>query len=359
MSATIIKADKDEAVFLIEIDAATMEKALMEEYNKAKAAGDKDKAADKKAAPTPAYLSNKALLAQYPELDKIASQALEKLMPSYYTSAIRELGLRPATFPKMMPRPGELGKPCVVEIRVVLEPEIELKKYEGLEATYTPVIVTEEDMAQQMAGLRKQHGAENDDAKLLEKLPFDSVEALTTEIRNSLISMAKDKTDFYRKEAVAKALIEANPFTLSEEIIEQHVMMEINQISQQMGPQFMQNYLKTSGRTLDDLKKEVRPQAELKVKKNLILSAIAEKISDEVTEDDIKEAILKQPGSVMELGMDYETRRKNIEAMPGALDQIKHSIRLEKAMDYVVSKAVLSENKPVSITDELPEYMKQ
>ncbi|NLI91334.1 MAG: hypothetical protein GX434_03775 [Peptococcaceae bacterium] len=350
MPATLLKNNKDEAVFLIHIDAKTFEKALIEEYNKDTVAEDQKSAS--------AFLSNEAMLKQYPELQKITNKALEKLMPSYYVNALKELGLQPMTFPKIMPKTVVPGQPCVLEVRVALEPELELKQFEGLEASFTPVIVTEEDIAQQMKGLRKQHGAENDDAKLLEKLHVESIDALQEEVRRSLGIMAKDKTDFNRTEAVMKQLLEANTISLAEEIIQQQIMIEINQISRQMGPQVMQNYLKSSGRNMDDLKKEVRPQAERTVKKNLLLTAVAEKVSPEVTEEDIKSAITKRPGSIMDFIADYETQRKHIDEMPGALDQIKHSIRLEKAADYIVGKAVLYENKPTNIMNELPEYMK-
>jgi FKBP-type peptidyl-prolyl cis-trans isomerase (trigger factor) len=349
MSAKLIRADQGEAIFLLEIDAETFERALLDEYNK--------DATEEYKKSAPAILSPEALLREYPWLEKITSMALEKLMPSYYMSAIKELGFQPMTFPKITPKSMAPGQPCVFEVRVTLEPKLELKQFEGLEATYTPVIVTEDDIARQLAALRKQHGAEND-SKLLKKLHSNSIEALTEDIRSSLTNMAKEKTDFNRKKAVVKQLLAINPISLAEEIIEQQVMIEINQIRKQMGPQVMQNYMKSSGRSMDDLKKEVRPEAETKVKKNLLLSAIADKISPEVTEEDIKEAISKQPDSFMDFTADYEIRRKRIDALPGALDKIGFLIRLEKTTDYIVAKAIIHENKPTNITDSLPEYMK-
>lgn len=350
MSATLLKSNKEEATFLIQIDANTFIKALIEEYNKTVPDDDRKKA--------PSFLSNKALLGQLPGLEIIAGKALEKIMPAFYINAIKELGLHPMSFPKIMPRATELGKPCVVEVTVTLEPELELKQFEGLEAAYTPVCVTEDDVAVQLAGLRRQYNADNNDAILLEKLACNSIEIVQKEIRNSLTSMAEEKTDYNRKEAVLKQLIEANPFVLKEEIIAQQVMIEVNQISKQMGPQVMQNYLKTSGRNIDDLKREVRPQAEATVRQNLLLSAVAEKLSLEVTEEDIKEAVTKQPSLFMDFSTDYETRRKRLEEMPGALDQLIHSVRLEKATDYLVSKAILQQKQPAKILDVLPEYMK-
>ncbi|MFA6808041.1 MAG: trigger factor [Eubacteriales bacterium] len=350
MSVTLIKATKAEAVFQIEIDGGTIEKALIAEYYKATALENKKSA--------PAFLSNEELLRQYPELDKLSQRVLDKLLPSYYMSAINELGVHPIMFPNIMPKATKLGEPCVIDVRVVLEPEIELKQFEGLEAIYTPVVVTEEDLEQQMLDLRKKHGAENDDSKLLEKLSFDSIEKLGAEIRSSFTVMAKEKTDYNRKEAVMKQLLDANPFTIREEIIQEQVMIEINKIQKQMGQQAMQNYMKATGRSMDDLKKEVRPQVEATVKTNLILKAVADRISPEVTEKDIEEAISQQSGPFMDPNVDYETRRKRFDEMPGAIDQIKHNILVEKATAYIVDKAIVHENKPTNIMGEIPEYMK-
>lgn len=349
MSVTLLKKDQIEASFLIEIDAKTFEKALMEEYHKETAAADKPE--------VPTFLSNQALLGQYPGLDRIAGKALEKLLPAYYMSAIKKLELQPLTFPQIMPRMTALGEPCVVEIQVKLEPKIELTQYEGLEVTYTPVIVTEDNIAQQIKGLRKQYDAENDDEKLLKALPYTTFEELTAEIRKSFESMAEEKTNFAINDAVLEKLLEANPFEIREDIIEQQIGIEINQIRMQMGPQAMEHYMKTSGRTMGDLRKEVKPQAEATIKRNLILTAVAEKVASEVTEDDIKEAILKQPTPFMSPTLDYEARRKHMDEMPGAIDQMKHAIRMDKALKYVVGKTALTAAEPISIMDDLPPYM--
>ncbi|WP_434509863.1 trigger factor [Desulfitobacterium sp. AusDCA] len=344
MTTTLLKADKEEATFLIEIEAKAFEKVLLEEYNKAAAAAGQT---------APAFLSSQALLAQYPGLESLAGKALEKLMHSHYLSAVQELGLHPISFPKIMPRITELGKPCLVVVTVALEPELELGQYEGLEASYTPVIVTEEDVNWQLESLRQSRGAENSPAKLLENTAFASLEALKEEIRSSLAALAQEKSKSRKKEAVMKKLLELNPFTLSEELMEQQTMVEINTVSRQMGQQNLESYLKFSGRTLDDLKREVRPQAEATTKQNLLLAAISEKIASEVTEAEIKEFITKQQGAFPDFASGYEERRQRIEKTPGALEQIKYGVRIRKAADYVVDKAILRTTAPAHITDEL------
>jgi len=268
------------------------------------------------------------------------------------------------TYPKIKPNETKLGEPCLVEIRVALEPKIELKKFEGLEAAYSPVIVAEEDVKQQIAGLRQQRGAENNDEKLLKTLPFDTIEAFTAEVRSSLQSMADEKTESNKREAVIKKLIEGNPLSLREEVVDQQIMLMINQFRQQVGAQNFDGYLKSKGMSINDAKKEVRPEAEETVRKNLLLAAVADKISPDnkispqITEEEIKSFILKQENSIQDMGLSYEARRKKLEATPGALEQLQQAIRMKKAADHIIGTAVLRENEPVRILDQLPEYMK-
>ncbi len=58
MSASLLKANAEEAIFNIEIDAETIENAIMAQYQQAMAGQEQKK-------PQPP-LSNRALLAQYP-----------------------------------------------------------------------------------------------------------------------------------------------------------------------------------------------------------------------------------------------------------------------------------------------------
>ena len=350
MSHTLLKSSDEEAVFTVEIDAETIEAAILNEFRKIMA--------EEKPKKMTAPLSDKAMLAQHPELNKIASQALNNLLPSYYMDAIKTLGLTPMTYPQIKPKETRLGEPCIVEIRVALEPKLELKMYEGLEASYSPITVTEDDVKQQIAGLRQQRGAEDDDEKLLKALPFDTIEAFTAEVRNSLQTMADEQTESNKRTAVIKQLIEANPFPLREEPVEQQIMIMINQFRQQVGAQNFDGYLKSKGKSINDAKKEVRPEAEEVVRKNLLLAAVADRIAPDVTEEDLKSAILKQENSIMDMGLSYEDRRKKLADMPGALEQLQQAIRLDKAADYIINKAVLQESAPVRILDQLPEYMK-
>lgn len=344
MTVTMLQSSEEEALFKIEIDADTIENAITKEFVKVTEGENKE--------PQGLPLSNRAMMANHKELDRIAAQALNNILPSYYMGALKELDITPMSYPKIMPQETKLGEPCVVKIQVALEPKITLEEYEGLEVSYVPVVVTEDDVNQQMQGLRQQRGAADDDEKLLASLPFDSIEEFAAEIHTSLVSLAQEKSELNIKEAVVSKLIETNPCPLKDEAVDQQVALQIHQFRQKVGSKRFEEYLKSTHRTIEDVKKEVRPEAEVTVRRNLLLAAVAQTQALEVTEEDIKQTILQQENSIMDMALDFETRLKRMEETPGAKEQLIHSIRLKKATDYIVDKAILTEGEPVRILDE-------
>ncbi len=187
------------------------------------------------------------------------------------------------TFPRIKPRQTKLGEPCIVEVRIALEPELTVEHFEGLEACYTPLKVTDDDVEQQIAGMKRQRGIENDDAKLLAALPFKTLEEFAVEVRKSLETVAREKTAENKKDAVINKLIDANSCPLREELVEQQIMVQLHQFSRQIGKQNMENYIKSTGRSIDEVKQEIRPEAEAMLKKNLLLAAVADKIDFTIT----------------------------------------------------------------------------
>ena len=343
MTVTMLKSSEEEALFKIEIDADTIENAITQEFVKATDGENKSQGLP---------LSNRAMMAKHPDLDRIAAKALNNILPNYYMDALKELKLTPLTYPKIMPQETKLGEPCVVNIQIGLEPKITLTKYEGLEASYVPVVVTEDDVNQQISGIKRQRGASDDDEKFLANLPFDSMEAFAAEVHTSLLTLAQESTERNIKDAVIKQLIEANPCLLKEEAVDQQIMLQINQFRQQVGGKKFDDYLKSTNKTIEDAKKEIRPEAEVTVKKNLLLSAVAESLQFEITEEDIKKSLLQQENSIMEMALDFDTRLTRLEETPGAKEQLVHTIRLAKATDYIIDKAVLSEEEPVRVLEE-------
>lgn len=52
------------------------------------------------------------------------------------------------------------------------------------------------------------------------------------------------------------------------------------------------------------------------------------------------------------MALDFDARLKRLEEPPGAKEQLIHSILVSKATDYIIDKAILSEEEPVRILEE-------
>ena len=79
MTVTMLKSSEEEALFKIEIDADTIEKAITAEFVKATEKENKP--------PQGLPLSIRAMMAKHPDLERIAAKALNNILPSYYMSA--------------------------------------------------------------------------------------------------------------------------------------------------------------------------------------------------------------------------------------------------------------------------------
>ncbi len=133
---------------------------------------------------------------------------------------------------------------------------------------------------------------------------FENLEQLRQQIEKNLLAEATDKADATYERQVIDQLIEQSTFgDLPEVLIENELEKMIHelqdQVMQQGGLKF-EDYLKGLKKSVDDLKKDFRPQAERRVKAALLIRHIAqqEKIgaSPEEIEVDVKQTLAMYQG---------------------------------------------------------------
>ena len=100
----------------------------------------------------------------------------------------------------------------------------------------------------------------------------------------------------------------------------------------------LSTYCKYTGMTLESLREQMRPQAEQQVKIRLALEAIAATENIEATEEDIN----------AEYQYIADTYRVDIEEVKKSIDaaDIAEDVKVKKAMDFVVSKAMIVDAAP-------------
>ena len=96
-------------------------------------------------------------------------------------------------------------------------------------------------------------------------------------------------------------------------------------------------FFKYTGQTLDMLREQMRPQAERQVKARLALEKIAALENVEVTEEDINGEFEKIAAAY---GIDVAEVKASI-----AAEAIAEDMKVQKAMNFVKEKAVITEKK--------------
>ena len=107
--------------------------------------------------------------------------------------------------------------------------------------------------------------------------------------------MKKAEAENKFNEEVIKAVVANNTIDVPDAMVDSEVMNIINEINQNLSQQGLniELYTQMTGKTMDDIKADVKDQAEERVKLNLILDEIVKAENIEVTdaemEDEMKE----------------------------------------------------------------------
>ena len=141
-----------------------------------------------------------------------------------------------------------------------------------------------------------------------------------------------------KRETLIEKVTENSEVDIPEAMIDtelDHMMREFEQRLQMQG-MTMDNYFQFSGQTEEELKEQMKNDAEKRVKTNLTLEAILEEEELEVTEEDIEKEI-------EEMAKLYNMEKDQIVGMLGGnSDVLKEDLKVKKAIDFIVdeSKAV-------------------
>ncbi|MFP4538112.1 MAG: trigger factor [Dichotomicrobium sp.] len=192
-------------------------------------------------------------------------------------------------------------------------------------------------------GAPKLPEADEDFAKTM---GFESMDKLRAAIRDKLAGELEQASRTKLKRQLLDKLEEAHDFELPGSLVEQ----EFNELWQQMTQQMERagETFEDSDTTEDEAKARNQKLAERRVRLGLVLAEIGQRNNIEVTDDEMKRAMLDQarqyPGHEKEV-IEYFQKH------PGALMELRGPVFEEKVVDYALAMASITE-KTVS-TEEL------
>ena len=170
---------------------------------------------------------------------------------------------------------------------------------------------------------------------------FDSLEELQADLANKLKQAAGDRAkNQLRSEVIAKA-VENAEVDIPPEMVEGRVEEMLGSMEQRLMSQgvSLENYLKYTNSNVDDMRANLRPDAERNIKQMLITDAVARTENIEATDEDLEKEVKKMSE---EMKQDPEIIKKVLEGQD-QLDYVKKSIIRDKATQFMVDNAVLTE----------------
>lgn len=161
-----------------------------------------------------------------------------------------------------------------------------------------------------------------DEVNTIEELKNKVKEELTHEKEHQLEDAHLDKV---LEKAAENTKIEINP-----EIVDEEIERMINEYSNQLKMQGMDfnEFLKMTGSNVENIKEQMKPEAEKRVKYRFMIEAIAEKEDLKFTKEEIENRL-------SEIAASYGVEKEEVLKSFGSLDVVEYDMKMHKALELL------------------------
>jgi len=214
-----------------------------------------------------------------------------------------------------------------VDVNVTFPEDYFKENLRGKEATFEVVI--HEVKEKELPNL--------DDEFAKDVSEFDTLEEYKNSIRERLEKEAKEREKIEFENRLVDKIVESSEVDIPEAMIEHQIEHEINDFNYRLRLQGLDidQYLNLTNSKLEDLKEQIRPIAEKKVKTDLVIEAIGKKENIKVTEEDIDKELEKIAKEYNQ--EDVDKFKENMKK--GDLSFLEAGIMRDKIIDLLVSNA--------------------
>jgi trigger factor len=177
-----------------------------------------------------------------------------------------------------------------------------------------------------------------DDDFAKEVSEFDTLDELKADSKAKLEKIAKDKAEYDTKNAILEKLYEATEVDVPDVMIEEQIDDMLKEFDQQLRYQGMdlEKYFEYLGKTVDEFRNEVRPDALKKVKTRLVVEAVADAEKITVADEDIDKELAA-------MAEQYKMEVEKLKGMMSAegISYLVKDIKNKKAIELMFETAVI------------------
>ncbi len=200
-------------------------------------------------------------------------------------------------------------------------------------------------------GIQKTEVPELDDDFAADISEFDTFKAYRENIVKELTDRINRNNDIAAENALVEKAAENARIDIPEAMIDDQADYMVREMAMRMSYQGlrMEDYLKYTGQTMDGLKQMYKPEAEKRVRTELVIEAIRKAENIEPSEEDVEKAVTEQ---AEQMGQEAETFRKNLtEEQKGYL---KDNAAIRLVLDLLKKDATITEKKTEEPEGEKP-----
>jgi trigger factor len=178
---------------------------------------------------------------------------------------------------------------------------------------------------------------ELDDEFAAENSEFDTLDELTADINRRLEEAAQARVDELFRRRVVDAAVNTATIDVPEIMVQRRIGSILNQTASSLpsGVTF-ETYLRATGRTLEQVVEELRPDAEMAIRRELVVEAVCEAENIEVTDADVQAQVRDDAEKV---GRDADELLAEVVA-EGAFERLREDLRLGRAVQFLIDSAV-------------------
>ena len=213
-----------------------------------------------------------------------------------------------------------------VEVNVTFPEEYQAKELAGKPAMFKVTIKE----------IKVKEYPEIDDDFAQDVSEFDTLDEYKADIKKNLEDKKTQEAESDKESKVIEAIVKDSEMDIPEKMIEAQAQQMLEEFAQNIAMQGIsfEQYLQFTGATVDQMKEQVKPQAQARVESSLVLEAVVKAENIEATEEEVEEEIKEMAG------------RYNMEAdkLKGLLtdsdkENLKKDICARKAAKFVVDEA--------------------
>lgn len=213
------------------------------------------------------------------------------------------------------------------DVEVTFPEEYHAEELAGKPATFK--VKLHEIKAQELPELNDEFAKETDEE-------VETLEALKTKIQERLAEQKKSAAEQkLRDDLVEKAVANAQT-DVPEAMINTEIDRMLQEFTQNLSMQGMNLdlYYQFSGQTEEDLRSQMKENAETRVRTSLTLEAIAEAENLEPTDEDVDAEVTK-------MSEQFGLSKEDIQKALGSLEGMKADLKIRKAVEFLVENSTV------------------